>query len=84
MSEDHPTSTRTNHLALLVEQRLIGLGIKGLRVLVLKEGVILRGQTSTYYAKQLAQQAAMDATVLPILANEIEVCSDTSPRRTPR
>lgn len=83
MSDDHPTSTRTKHLELLVEQRLVGLGVNGLRVLVLKEGVILRGQTSTYYAKQVAQQAAMDATALPILANEIEVLSGTTPRRTP-
>ena len=36
-------------------------------------GLVLRGQTSTYYAKQLAQHAVMKATDLPIMANEIEV-----------
>jgi len=36
--------------------------------------LILRGRTRTYYAKQLAQQAVMEATALPIRANEIEVC----------
>jgi hypothetical protein len=36
-------------------------------------GVILRGHSQTYYAKQLAQQAVMEATRLRILANEIEV-----------
>jgi osmotically-inducible protein OsmY len=36
-------------------------------------GVILRGQARTFYAKQLAQHAAMDITGLPVLANEIEV-----------
>jgi hypothetical protein len=34
----------------------------------------LQGLASTYYAKQLAQHAAMDLADLPILANEIEVC----------
>jgi hypothetical protein len=36
-------------------------------------GIILRGHSQTYYAKQLAQQAVMTATNLPIRANEIEV-----------
>jgi hypothetical protein len=37
------------------------------------EGLVLRGHARTYYAKQLAQHAVMDATDLPILANEIAV-----------
>lgn len=36
-------------------------------------GIVLRGQASTYYAKQLAQHAVMEATNLPIAANEIVV-----------
>jgi hypothetical protein len=36
-------------------------------------GLILRGLTTTYYAKQLAQHAVMEATAIPIVANEIEV-----------
>ena len=36
-------------------------------------GIVLRGFTRTYYLKQLAQQAVMNLTDLPILANEIEV-----------
>jgi hypothetical protein len=36
-------------------------------------GLVLRGRTHTYYAKQLAQHALMEATDLPIFANEIEV-----------
>lgn len=36
-------------------------------------GVILRGRSGTYYAKQLAQHAVMAACDLPILRNEIEV-----------
>jgi hypothetical protein len=34
---------------------------------------VLRGRARTYYAKQLAQHAVMQATALPILRNEIEV-----------
>jgi len=37
------------------------------------DGVVLRGRTRTYYAKQLAQQALMKATAIPIVANEIQV-----------
>jgi hypothetical protein len=36
-------------------------------------GLVLRGRTRTYYAKQLAQHALMQATDLLIVANEIEV-----------
>jgi hypothetical protein len=36
-------------------------------------GVVLRGQSTTYYAKQIVQHAAMELTGLPVLANEIEV-----------
>jgi hypothetical protein len=36
-------------------------------------GIVLLGRVGTYYAKQLAQHAVMRATVLPIVANEIEV-----------
>jgi hypothetical protein len=36
-------------------------------------GLILTGHAGTYYVKQLAQHAVMEATALPILANDIEV-----------
>jgi hypothetical protein len=36
-------------------------------------GLVLRGHSVTYYAKQLAQHAVMAATELPIRRNEIEV-----------
>jgi hypothetical protein len=43
------------------------------RLVVLPGGLILRGRAHSYYAKQLAQHAVMEATDRPILANEIEV-----------
>jgi hypothetical protein len=36
-------------------------------------GLVLTGHARTYYAKQLAQHEVMEATALPILANEIQV-----------
>jgi hypothetical protein len=47
--------------------------IRNLQVIAHGPGLILRGHTQTYYAKQLAQHAVMEASPLPILANEIEV-----------
>jgi hypothetical protein len=47
--------------------------VRDLQVLGQDNGLVLKGHTRTYYAKQLAQHAVMEATELPILANEIEV-----------
>ena len=44
-----------------------------LQVVVRNDGLVLRGHAQTYYAKQLAQHAVMEASNLPIRANEIEV-----------
>lgn len=48
--------------------------IRDFQVLSQDNGLVLKGHSRTYYAKQLAQHAVMEATELPILANEIEVC----------
>ncbi len=55
-----------------VQCRLSGR-VRDLHVLLRDGGFVLRGHALTYYAKQLAQHAVMDASDLPILANEIEV-----------
>jgi hypothetical protein len=47
--------------------------VQELRLEQSEGGLILRGCSRTYYGKQLAQHAVMDAVNLPILANEIEV-----------
>jgi hypothetical protein len=75
----HPGQSETENgagascLESLVQRRL-GARVRKLRVIVRDDGVILQGLASTYYAKQLAQHAAMDLADLPIVANEIEVC----------
>ncbi len=55
-----------------VQARLRGQ-LRNFEVLVDRDGLILKGRTGTFYAKQLAQHAVMKASGLPILANEIEV-----------
>jgi hypothetical protein len=47
--------------------------ISDLRLSARSEGVIIHGHAQTYYAKQLATKAVMDATGLPVVANEIVV-----------
>ena len=53
--------------------RRLGGQVNDLRVVVQGEGLVLQGRARTYHAKQLAQQAAMEITERPILANEIRV-----------
>ena len=66
------TEPSVEQLEALVQRRLHG-HVRDLRLLVGDQGLTLQGQTSTYYAKQRAQHAAMEITGLAILANEIEV-----------
>jgi hypothetical protein len=54
-------------------QRRLGNRVRNLRVQLLSRGIILRGRTTTYHAKQLAQHAAMELADRPILANDIQV-----------
>ena len=56
----------------LVKRRLNGR-LRSFELAVRDDGLILRGRTTTYYAKQLAQHAIMVATDIRIVANDIEV-----------
>jgi hypothetical protein len=47
--------------------------VRDFELVVTDAGLILRGRARTYYAKQVAQHTVMQASTLPILANEIEV-----------
>jgi hypothetical protein len=68
----HVTAAALDRLADLVQGRLRGR-LHDFHVDVRGEGLVLRGHVHTYYAKQLAQQAVMEASRLRIVANEIEV-----------
>jgi hypothetical protein len=61
------------HIEQMILRRLSGR-VRSLKVMVYDNGLVLRGLARTYYAKQLAQQATMELTRLPIKANEIGVC----------
>jgi hypothetical protein len=66
------TPERLARLEEHIRSQLTGR-VQELRLVVHERGLILRGHAHTYYAKQLAQQAVMGATNLPIEANEIEL-----------
>jgi hypothetical protein len=69
---DLGTADGVTELEAHVQCRLGGQ-IREFRLVMADKGLILRGHARTYYVKQLAQHAVMEATGLPILANEIEV-----------
>jgi hypothetical protein len=69
------TQSLADRIERLVRQRTSGQ-VRGLRVEVLpgEPGeIVISGRTSTYYAKQLATHAALDAVSNLPLTNEIEV-----------
>ena len=72
MNIHHDPSSSLDELQAHVRRRLAGR-VRHLQVLNQTNGIIITGRTATYYAKQLAQQAVMEASVLPIIANDIEV-----------
>lgn len=47
--------------------------VSNFAILLKEEGLVILGQTDTYYAKQLAQHAVMHATDIPIKENRIRV-----------
>jgi hypothetical protein len=68
-----PSLPREDYLESMLLRRL-GSRVRGLRILLRGNGVILQGRTATYHAKQMAQHIMMELLPLPILANDIEVC----------
>ena len=60
----------------------LGGRVRDFHLVAVANGVILRGQARTYYVKQLAQHAVMEAATLTIVANQIEVLSPHKGNRT--
>jgi hypothetical protein len=71
-SIDLTTTNGATELEAHIQCRLGGR-VRDFRVVIADKGLVLRGRAQTYHAKQLAQHAVLEATPLPILANEIEV-----------
>ena len=76
MNEQARTDTATPETLARIEEhvqcRLTGL-LRDFQLIFRDEGLVLRGHVHTYYAKQLAQHAVMEASSLQIRANEMEV-----------
>ena len=69
----HP-SALVLHLRNIVLQRT-NRGIWNLAVEVLPERVVLRGETTTFYSKQLAQESIRKMLPLVTVQNSIEVAA---------
>jgi len=61
-----------DRIAAQVRHQLSGR-LRELRLSATAAGLVLRGRATTYHAKQLARDAVMRATDLPIVRDEIEV-----------
>ncbi len=77
--EYHPRSA-IPRLESLVRTRSFGR-VRDLRLELSGEGLILHGRATSYYVKQLAQQAVLEAGSLSLLANEIEVTIERETKR---
>jgi hypothetical protein len=64
--------TDVEAIEALLNHRLGGR-VRSLRVESLAQGLILTGCTSSYHAKQLAQNMILEELGLPLLANQIAV-----------
>jgi hypothetical protein len=69
---DVPGIEEINRIENTLQTHLSGR-VRDLRLEVRGDGLVLRGRARTYYARQLAQQEVLAATLRPVLANEIEV-----------
>jgi hypothetical protein len=76
MNEQAQTDTAMPETLTRIEEhvrsRLTGL-LRDFQLVFHDNGLVLRGHVHTFYAKQLAQHAVMEASCLPIHANEMEV-----------
>jgi hypothetical protein len=76
MNEQAQTDTALRETLARIEERvccrLTGL-LRNFQLVFRDKGLVLRGKAHTDYAKQLAQHAVMEASSLPIRANEMEV-----------
>lgn len=67
-----------------VEDRIIlafARRIRDFHLIFCHNGLVLEGRSRSYYCKQEVQQAVMNATPLPIVANNIQVETHDSPAR---
>jgi hypothetical protein len=76
-AEIGPTGPLTSDVVAHLEKRVqlrLGGQVLDFQLSIREMGLVLKGRTRSYHAKQLAQQALMEMTEAQIRANEIEVC----------
>jgi len=78
MSNDTGSTFGAEQAEAILRQRLCGR-VQQLSLHIHAGGVVLRGAAADYHGKQLAQHHAHKLLGLPVLANEIEVRSRSSP-----
>jgi hypothetical protein len=74
------------HLRELIRSRIVartGTRVRNLKIQFAPDGIILLGETASYYVKQLAQQGVLDALPGLHLHNQITVsepqCDENQP-----
>jgi hypothetical protein len=75
-AETGPTGLLTSDVVAQLEDQVrlrLGGRVLDFRLSIRDMGLVLKGRTRSYHAKQLAQEALMDMTGAQIRANEIEV-----------
>jgi osmotically-inducible protein OsmY len=75
-TQSHERSERNRQLAIAIRQRIesrLSGRVRELSITILDRTVVLEGQCSTYYTKQLAQHAALAILEDEQLENAIEV-----------
>jgi hypothetical protein len=68
----HHLPDESERIVQLVHQAL-GNRIRRFELVLHRDGWVLRGQTQTYYAKQMVQQLVMRASSHRVAANEVHV-----------
>jgi hypothetical protein len=66
-----PTHETLARIEEHVRYRLSGL-LREFQLVFCDKGLVLRGRVHSYYAKQMAHHAVMEASSFPIHANEME------------
>jgi len=86
MNEQAQIDTATRETLARIEEhvryRLTGL-LRDFQLVFRDKGLVLRGHVPTYYAKQLAQHAVMQASTLSIRATTNWKCLDRNVRWHP-
>jgi hypothetical protein len=72
LTHDAPVQETLGELEARLQHELKGR-VRNFTLTRLDHGLVLKGHSHSYYAKQIAQHAVMEATDLPILLNEIHV-----------